>query len=515
MYNFLIYSCLGVFFGLLIFIGQLDKLFILNIFIINIILLIVYIKYKNHTYIRRIIKNIFILSLSIIMVCIYSNIQYPFLQENKLAENIKSEQLTNNTDDKDNINKGVFIVKKITHYDKYNQLIVYTADNKEYLIYNFTGDKRVVAGDIIEIEWKDRDNVIYPDIDKGQYKSYNSYLFAKSRNYENVILSKSVRIINDRHGFDNISTINKINININKYSAKINEYFLNNLSLLDNNYKGIVAAMVWGYEAELDNVTKTNYNNAGLSHTLVLSGFNIALLFSFCFILFKRFSFRIKLIASFIIMTIFMLIVSSNPPIIRAFIMMGYLLIAQFFFKEINSKFALWLSLFLFIIISPISIIYDVSLQLSVLATFAILYIYPEIKILYMKDKDTNPLTDIIILTLSINIILFPYLLFMFGQFNILSLILNVIATPIIPIIMILGIIISIFGNYLFFLIKIIVLLEEWLLAFINYLTKYSLLLEYRSIGVLELFMIYIIFFLLFNFLLFFNRTRAHIAKRK
>lgn len=112
---------------------------------------------------------------------------------------------------------------------------------------------------------------------------------------------------------------------------------------------------------------------------------------------------------------------------------------------------------------------------------------------------------DIIILTASINIVLTPFLLYMFGQFNLLSMILNILVTPIIPIIMIIGIIISIFGTSLYYIYPLFILLQNNLTALITYLTKFSLLLEYRSIGLWQLLMIYFILFILYKILCFFN----------
>lgn len=359
MYEFLIYSCLAVLSGLLIYIGELDKLFISNIIIINIILIVLYFKYHNYKYIQRIIKNIFIYTTVIVLTIVYANYNYDFLKEIKntnienqkiIEHNIKNNKLkagdkTEKDSNEKYDNRDIFLINNVIKKDGFEQIVAYNVGGGKYMIYDFVNREILRAGDIIDVYYNNQQqNIIYPNITKGQYKSYNTQLSAKSRNYEDIIIAKRINNTNkkeiNRNDF-NINYFKKITININIYSEKILEYFNNNLSLLNTSSHGITAAMVWGDERLLDKTNNTKYNNAGLSHILVLSGFNIALLFGFCAVLLHRLSFRMRIIFSFIIMTFFILVVLSNPPIIRAFLMMSYLLISQYFFRQINSRFAL------------------------------------------------------------------------------------------------------------------------------------------------------------------------------
>ena len=501
MYDFLIYSCLGIYLGILSSISNIDKYVLKISIIILVILCYFYFKYKNNFSIIRWSKNIFYILLFIIISAIYTHTSYLFGAEN----NNSYKEIQNNEKHSD-----IFIIKNIIPNDKYRTLSAENMKGENTLIYAFISKDFLGVGDVVNVEWKANNNIIYPDINNNNYKSFDILLFANSRGYINVISSKKITKtdFNDYSQFPELIWWDKIVIKINIISEKMRNYFRKNLQESLNNISSpIVMAMVWGDEGNISKEIKNKYNNAGISHILVLSGYNIALLFSFCFILFARLSFRLKLSLSFIMMIFFILLVFNNPPIIRAFIMFVYILFAQFFYRSGNSKLAIWLSLFVFAVFNPISLVYDVSLQLSTLATIAILYIYPEIKRFFTKNKskDINILYDLFLLILSVNILLFPFLLYTFGQFNLLSIFINVIISPLIPIIMIFGIIISIFGSGLFFIAKIIAFIINYLIIFINSLTKYSIILEYRDINYFSLIVIYIIIFILYKILVFRN----------
>lgn len=498
MYNFLIYSCIGIYLGVLSVLSGIDRYVLKITIIILAILCYFYFKYKNNFSIVRWCKNIFYIFLFLVISAIYCHLYSPIMEGKDIYK-----QTQNNEKHSD-----IFIIKNIIPNDKYSTLSAENIDGENTLIYAFVAKDFLMVGDVVNVEWKDSNNIIYPDINNNNYKSFDMLLFSKSRGYDNMISSNKITKTdtNDYSQFQKESWWDKILIKINIISEKMRNYFRKNLQdNLNSVSYPIVMAIVWGDEGDMSKEIKNKYNNAGISHILVLSGYNIALLFSFCFILFARLSFRLKLFLSFIMMIFFILLVFNNPPIIRAFIMMTYILIAQFFYRSGDSKLAIWLSLFIFAIFNPISLLYDVSLQLSTLATIAILYLYPDFKRFFIRNKNKGIWYDLLLLTLSVNILLFPFLLYTFGQFNLLSIFINVIISPLIPVVMIFGIIISIFGGGLFFISNIIAFIVNYLIVFINSLTKYSVILEYRDINYFYLILIYIVIFILYRLLSFTN----------
>ena len=109
----------------------------------------------------------------------------------------------------------------------------------------------------------------------------------------------------------------------------------------------------------------------------------------------------------------------------------------------------------------------DVSYHLSFLATLGIIYFHPELETfiknkfftkninqeLNSKNKNSFEIEkykkweisiSVILVTVSANILIAPYLIFQFGYFKFSSIIFSILVTPFVPIIMLLGFIIGI-----------------------------------------------------------------------
>ena len=145
-----------------------------------------------------------------------------------------------------------------------------------------------------------------------------------------------------------------------------------------------------------------------------------------------------KLLILFIIMNFYMMMIGASPSIIRAIYFIIILYLAVFLDKKRDGISTLSL-VGIFLIINNPYIIYNISFQLSFLATLSIIYFYGYIKNILK--------INLISLTVAANILTIPIIYYNFKGVPIISIISNMIVVPFIAIIMYLSIIsISLFN---------------------------------------------------------------------
>ncbi len=223
-----------------------------------------------------------------------------------------------------------------------------------------------------------------------------------------------------------------------------------------------------------------------------------------------------------------------------------YGLLTYYFYKQDNIKYALWLSLFLFCVSSPLSAILDVSLHLSFLATLGIIYFYQPLETLiknnltkYNNDKKTKTTTTITnhqtlnkitngileyadfgnikniilsasLVSLSASILIIPYLIFQFNTYNFWSIIFNILITFLIPIITIISIILSLV--FIPVISSILYLISSICIKIVSYFANVSASLYNKNyiieINFYQMITIYIIIYIIYQIIIFFNKIK-------
>ncbi|MDB5260002.1 MAG: internalization-related competence protein ComEC/Rec2, competence protein ComEC protein [Candidatus Nomurabacteria bacterium] len=199
----------------------------------------------------------------------------------------------------------------------------------------------------------------------------------------------------------------------------------------------LASGMLFGKSSMPIELTNT-FRIAGLSHIIVLSGFNIAVVISFILFIFAFIPLTLRIIFAGSAVVIFILAVGGEASVVRATIMAFIGLLATLIGKEYVAKQALIISLLLIVMYEPYSLLHDVSLHLSFLATAGIIYLSPVFQIIFNKIKSES-FRSLITTTLSAYIATLPYILFTFGKISMYALLSNVIALPLVPATMLLS----------------------------------------------------------------------------
>jgi competence protein ComEC len=126
--------------------------------------------------------------------------------------------------------------------------------------------------------------------------------------------------------------------------------------------------------------TKESFRNSGVAHVLAVSGAHVAVVAVFLFFLVQvlRLPKAIRIALISIGLLFYMLLTGSNPPVVRATIMALVILFGGLFQEKRNIYNSLGVAALIILAIDARQL-FDVGFQLSFVAVFSIVYLYPRI----------------------------------------------------------------------------------------------------------------------------------------
>lgn len=211
---------------------------------------------------------------------------------------------------------------------------------------------------------------------------------------------------------------------------------------------GLAAGLVFGEKRSLGDEWSERFRVAGLSHVVVLSGFNMTIvangLSSFSAALGVGFFGRI--VAGAVGIILFALMTGGGATVLRAAIMALLALLARATGKENVFGRALLLAGGAMVAENPRILLADPSFQLSFLASLGLVYgtslFERRLRLLdrFPKIKET------VIMTLATQCFVLPLLLYMTGTLSLFALPANILALPVVPVAMFLAITTAVLG---------------------------------------------------------------------
>ena len=135
-------------------------------------------------------------------------------------------------------------------------------------------------------------------------------------------------------------------------------------------------------------------------------------------------------LASLILIFIYILMIGAPASAVRAGIMAGILMVAQYFGRLYTALRAVVFAGAFMVFLNPFVLKHDVGFQLSFMAILGMIYFYPflEDKLRFIPEKLS--LRSVISMTLSAQAFTFPILLYNFGRVSLVSPFSNVLIVP-------------------------------------------------------------------------------------
>ena len=208
-------------------------------------------------------------------------------------------------------------------------------------------------------------------------------------------------------------------------------------SSLPQPHSSLVAGIILGYKSEQTSIFWEKLRKTGTMHVVVASGMNVTFVAGFLMSIFLNLMPRKKAVLLTLIgIWIYAFISGFEAPIVRSSIMFSIALVAELFGRLSFSINALFLSALVMLVIKP-AWIYDLGFILSFTATASLMLFTKRVDRL-LKSIPKYIKTDLTT-TLAAQIGVAPILFVSFGEFNLLSPLINALILWTIPLIMIIG----------------------------------------------------------------------------
>lgn len=210
----------------------------------------------------------------------------------------------------------------------------------------------------------------------------------------------------------------------------------------------LLSGLLLGAKNSLGKEWQTDFRQAGVSHIVALSGYNITIVAESIMVALSflprafSMSFGVLGIIAFALMT------GGSATVLRASVMALLVLLARATGRKYDISRALLLAGVFMLIQNPKILVFDVSFQLSFLSTLALILVSPlvEKKVIFITEK--YKLRELTVATISTQIFVLPFLLFKMGMLSVFGLFANVLILPLIPLIMLFGFITGILGFF-------------------------------------------------------------------
>ena len=293
-------------------------------------------------------------------------------------------------------------------------------------------------GDLIKISGKLEKPVNFPNSNSGVTTSnsfdYVSYL-GKDDIFYKIDFAKT-ELVSSGHG----------NM-IKSFLFKTKNSFINNINrTISAPEAPLLSGILLGAKSSLDKNTTEIFRKAGLSHIVALSGYNISVVAD---AIMKTFSFlpsMIGFLGGIIGIILFVIMSGASSTAVRAGVMALIVILASITHRNYQAGRALIVAGLLMVIINPKILVFDISFQLSFLATIAIIYLSPILKKKFIFITEKFALRDTVSITLSAQILVLPLILYKMGLLSLVALPANIMVLAFIPTTMLFGFITGTLG---------------------------------------------------------------------
>ncbi len=214
----------------------------------------------------------------------------------------------------------------------------------------------------------------------------------------------------------------------------------------------LMGGLILGEKSAFSEELRTNFVNTGTIHIVALSGYNVTIIAEWFMKLFSYFPQSVSISMGIFAIFLFVLMTGANSTAIRAGIMAILVLIARATGRNYDIGRALILAGVLMIVFNPFVLVYDVSFQLSFIATIAVIFFTPRIEKYFAWVPKTFQLRDIVSVTTAAYIFVLPFIIYKMGNLSLVALPANILILPFIPITMLLGFLTGFVGFFSYIL---------------------------------------------------------------
>lgn len=328
-----------------------------------------------------------------------------------------------------------YIVKVISikssgrYTDKYIGKVLY-GKNKNFRVYLYTEkDRNYQYGDILKIKGE----VQKPEKVRND-KGFDYCKYLKTKKIVASIFVGKISYINRQENF----------------MSKLYDLKLKCINIIDSNFKEkeaeILKAILLGDKSNISDDMENIFSKSNLSHILAISGLHVTYIVFYLELILKKILNNIKLrnVILILFLIVFTIFVGVSPSAMRACIMTIMLYLGKIFLREKDFYVSFIASFVFILLINPYNI-YSISMWLSFLGTLGIVIFSNffqkiTLKKLKLKSKISRNIIEIVCVSVSAQLLIFPIMWKNFGTVSINFWISNLLVSELIAPILILRI---------------------------------------------------------------------------
>ena len=355
------------------------------------------------------------------------------------------------------------IVEEMSQNDFYDRYVVKILQGKyknTKLILKVKKDKiDIKLGDLIDVSGEFEEPSVRRNYNGFDYKQY-----LKTKKIYGTI----------KVDFNKIKIVKKNQIDtITLLAHKVKNYITYaSDQMFPKEISGLFVGILIGDKENITEEIEEDFKNSSLSHMLAVSGTHVSYIILGLSFLLSNFGKRYTNIFSILFLIFFMYLTNFTASVVRACIMGIILLGSKILYRKSDIYVSMALSILIILIENPFKIL-DVGLILSYAGTLGIVVLYRiwsnEVK---TKNKIIKYIINTLLITCSAQIFVFPIIAVYFNNVSITFFISNLLATPVLAIIIIFGffnIIVFFISNELGMIISIFLKMNIEILIFISH----------------------------------------------
>jgi len=211
-------------------------------------------------------------------------------------------------------------------------------------------------------------------------------------------------------------------------------------------HSALLGGITVGVEESLGDKLEKDFRSTGIIHIVVLSGYNVTIVAEFFMRMFAWLPLVWKSLIGGLSILLFMILTGASATIVRASLMAILVILARITGRTADMTRLLMVAGFVMVMQNPNILMFDPSFQLSFLATLGLIYLSPYVEKYLKLVPSKFDLRGFATATIATQIFVLPLLLYMTGEISLVSIPVNLLVLPVIPISMLLGLITGVFG---------------------------------------------------------------------
>lgn len=227
----------------------------------------------------------------------------------------------------------------------------------------------------------------------------------------------------------------------------IKHKFLNSIeSVIPSPESALVGGLLLGTKQSLGEKLQQSFVDTGLVHIIVLSGYNVTIIAEALIKVLSFISVSAGIYFGGIAIVLFAVMAGAGATIVRAGIMALLALLARATGRTSEITRALLIAATLMVIHNPYILFFDLSFQLSFMATLGLIYVSPVFFKWFKFIPERFGLREIISATIGVQAFVLPFIIYKMGNLSLVAPFTNTLVLPFVPITMFFGFLTGVFG---------------------------------------------------------------------